>query len=210
MLISIAIQHHPSRAAHAAALFASVPGAEIVEDPEPDGKPSAIRTYIECLRRTPGGVSHRLVLQDDTRVCRNFRSRAHHAIRERPGDIIAFFVPNFALHGRVMREARKEGREWTALPRSANWGPAVATCWPVEMAADFVEFADAYVARRRAQGKGTIGDDPVIGSFRRARDLTIWATVPSLVQHDDVAYSLVKRREYKGLNPARRAAVFDE
>ena len=208
MLLSIAIQHHPSRAASVAALFASVRDAEIVEDPDPEGSPSAIRTYIECLRSTPPEASHRLVLQDDVIVCRDFRARAHHALSERPGDIVAFFVQGTALHGRVMRDAHAAGERWAALPRSALWGPAVATAWPRELAFDFVEFAVEYVERRRARKLGTIGDDPVIGKYRRARGLTIWATVPSLVEHPDDGYSLVKRRDYNGGNRARKAAVF--
>ena len=61
---------------------------------------------------------------------------------------------------------------------------------------------------RRARGLTTAGDDPIIGEWRKARGLAIWATVPSLVERPDDGYSLVKRRDYDGTNRARRAAVF--
>lgn len=122
--------------------------------------------------------------------------------------MVAFFVPNFALHGRWMREAHEEDRRWCKLPPSANWAPAVATCWPVADAEDFLAYAIAHVERRRVRRLHTTGDDPVIGAWRRARARSIWATVPSLVEHPDLGYSLVKQRDYDGQNRARKAAVF--
>jgi len=202
-VLSIAVQHHPSRL-----LPEALRRYEVVTDPDPDGQPSAIRCYLECLRRTPPEATHRLVLQDDVELARDFDARAAAAVAELPGDVIAFFVPKFALHGKWMREAHEVGKRWCALPSSANWAPAVATCWPVELVGDFLDYATAHVARRRARGLHTTGDDPVIGAWKRARSRTIWATVPSLVQHPDVGYSLVKLRDYNGQNLARRAAVF--
>lgn len=180
----------------------------MVEDPEPDSFPSAIRCYIECLRRTPPGATHRLVLQDDVELVSDFDARALERVTELPTSVVAFFVPGMALHGKWMREAWANGRRWLQLPSSANWAPAVATCWPVEEAQDFVEFATEYVAGRLAKRKDTTGDDPVIGAWKRDRKITIWATVPCLVEHPDVGYSLVKRRDYDGQNRARKAAVF--
>lgn len=177
-------------------------------DPDPDGVPSAIRTYVECIRRTPPDATHRLVVQDDALPCARFVERATAALSERPHDLVAFFVPGTGLHGRWMREAAKRGQPWVQLPTSANWQPVVALSWPVELVEPFIDFADAHIAKRLARRLRTIGDDPVVGAFCRAQRRAVWATVPSLVEHPDLEPSLVKQRSYGGRNPARRAAVF--
>jgi hypothetical protein len=203
VFLSICVQHHPSRE-----LPVPLAGYEVVSDPEPDGPASALRTYIECLRTTPPECSHRLVLQDDVELCRDFDSRAHHALRERGDTLVAFFVPGMALHGRWMREAHARGERWLELPPRANWQPTVALAWPRELAADFVPFAEEHVATRARHRMGTVGDDPVVGRYVRARRLTVMATVPCLVEHPDTQPSLVKQRSYNGTNPARKAAIF--
>jgi hypothetical protein len=149
-----------------------------------------------------------LVLQDDVQLCRDFIPRAEAALRERPGVLVAYFVPGMGLHGRWLREAAKRGERWVQLPPSANWTPTVALCWPRELAEEFVPFAEAHVAGRLSRRMSTLGDDPVVGRFVRQHKLAVWATVPCLVQHPDLMPSLVKQRSYNGQNPARRAAVF--
>lgn len=202
-MISIAIQHHPSRG-----LPAALRRYEVVRDPDPNGKPSAIRTYVECLRRTPPDAMWRVVLQDDVVLCARFDERLRIALDARIGSLIALFVPGRAPHGRLVREAHAEGRQWAQLAPRANWAPAVACAWPVDLAADFIDFAEAWIAAKAARGQTAFGDDPVIGAWMRDRRLPVWATVPCLVEHPDVGWSIVKQREYKGQNRARRAAVF--
>jgi len=180
----------------------------VVSDPEPDGPPSAIRTYIECLREIPPEATHRLVVQDDAQPHPEFRARAERALRERQEPLVAFFVPGMGLHGRHLKQAAKEQRDWIELPRAANWVPTVALAWPRELAEAFVPFAEEHVARRAARRMHTMGDDPVVGSFARAHGLTVWATVPCLVEHPDTVPSLIRGRNYEGTNPARRAAVY--
>src|SRR5262249_8257017 len=107
------------------------------------------------------------------------------------------------------RKAAEEGKEWCQLPTSLNWTPVVALSWPRELAEDFLPFAEEYVRWRSGKRMLTTGDDPVVGKFVRARKLSVWATVPSLVEHPDTQRSLVKRRDYNGTNPARRAAGDD-
>lgn len=204
-MLSVVVQHHPSRAALLPGL-AALGEHEVVVDPDPDGRRSAIRTYIECLRSLP--TSHRLVVQDDAVPHHDFRARAEAAVAERPDTLVALFVPGTGLHGVWMRLAAKEGATWQQLPPSANWVPTVALVWPRDLAEAFVPFAEEHVARRRERGMGTLGDDPVVGAFRREHQLQVWATVPCLVEHPDHVESLVKRRSYAGRYPARRAAVY--
>jgi len=201
-MLSIAIQHHPSRA-----LTPALSSYEVVDDPDPDGPPSAIRTYLECLRRTPA-CTHRLILQDDVELCRDFEVRAERALLERYGVLVAYFVPGLGLPGQWTRKAHAAGKSWVELPTSTNWVPVVALCWPAALVPDFLDFAEAHIATRARLRKGTYWDDPVVGAYCRDRKLRVWATVPCLVEHPDVGPSLVKRKHYRGTNPARKAAVF--
>ena len=204
-MLSIAIQHHPSR---------PLPGPlaryEVVDDPVPDGPPTPIRCYLECLRRTSAAASHRLILQDDVELCSQFEDKVWAALYERPDVLVAFFVPGLGLSGRWTREAYADGKRWVELPMSANWRPVVALCWPGALVPQFLDYANEHIARRAERRKGTYWDDPVVGSFCRLHKLPVWATVPCLVEHPDLVESLVKRRHYKGTNPARKAAVFVE
>jgi hypothetical protein len=206
-MLDIAVQHHPSRG-HLLGGLVALGDHVVVTDPDPDGRPSAIRTYVECLRELPAAVTHRLVFQDDALPCAGFRELAEQAIQERPDALVAFFVPGTAAHGRRLREARANGLRWEQLPTSMSWTPTVALAWPRRYAEGFVPFADQFIARRRARNMATVGDDPVVGSFRRAEGIQVWATVPCLVEHPDTVPSLVKKRSYEGRYPARRAAVF--
>lgn len=206
--LSVAIQHHPRRAGLLAGLRVELPTAEVVLDPEPDGPPSAIRSYLECLRRTPDWCDHRLVIQDDAQPCLDFIVRAQLALGEHPRDLVAFFVPGMGTHGIRMREAHARGDAWQALPTSTIWQPVVALAWPRHLVEPFLDWAAKHIDQRASKRKGTYWDDPVVGGFCRAEKLTVWATVPCLVEHPDIGESLVKRKSYKGTNPARKAAVF--
>ena len=187
-----------------APLFERLPGFELITDPDPNGKPNPLRTYLECLRRTPECATHRLILQDDCWPCRDFRAKAEAALDERPESIVLFFVPGSSGGGMnsVIRAA-KAGERW-ALIGAGAWVPVVASCWPVSLIPDFLEFANQ---RRFARLRS---DDELVKRFVGARRLSVWATVPSLVEHPDTVPSLIGRRHGAGSIKWRVAAMFDE
>ena len=180
-------------------------GAEVVADPDPDGKPSPLRTYLECLKRTPAGYSHRVVIQDDALPCRDFLSKSYSALRERPDKLVAFFVPGIQAAGaRRVREARADGERWAQIGGTAIT-PVVALAWPVEIIESFVRFAESSrIAARYTH------DDPVTTIFVKKNKLEVWATVPSLVQHPDVEPSLIGKPHGAGKYPKRMAEFFVE
>lgn len=198
---SIAIQHHPSRAHLIGALRARIGEAEIVRDPDPDGPPSALRTYRLALARTPRDARHRLVIQDDAWPCEDFRSRAEAAIRERPDDLIAFFVPGTGPQRDAMLAAAARAQAWARLPR-AQWAPTVALCWPRELAADFVEWSEETFPGPQ------MGDDGPVGAYVRKRRLELWAVVPSIVEHPNVEPSLLGKPSKGAANRGRVAALY--
>lgn len=209
MNLSVCVQHHPSRG-HLLRLLEQLGGYELVVDPEPYGYPSALRTYLECLRRTPADATHRLVVQDDAIVCEGFPNLAEAAIAERPGELVAFFVPGRTLLRRHMLEAYERGERWWQLPQSLNWTPLVALAWPVELAAEFVPFGEQVIETRAARALSTHADDPYVGAWRKSRRLPVWATVPCLVQHPDEVRSLYRPdlKPRAGGNRARVAAMY--
>ena len=79
--------------------------------------------------------------------------------------------------------------------RSSEWMPLVAVLWPTSLAHSLSEWADG----RRNLPRS---DDAVAGLWARHTSQPLWATVPSLVEHDQHQPSLVRRR---GVSQWRRA-----
>lgn len=201
MKLAVLVQHHPSRADLLPPLLERLPGAEVVSDPEPEVWGNALRTYRECLRRAPADATHVLVFQDDAWPCEGFRALAEGALSERPDDLICFFTPGSqGLRGPILRAA-KQGEHWARV-RTGAWVPTVATSYPAEIAAEFLE----RISRPRFLRER--GDDGPLTQFCRLRKLTPWATVPCLVQHADWAESLTGLKTSQGRNPARTAALY--
>lgn len=198
-MISYAIQHHPSRAD---LLYRSaVLSPEIVTDPFPsDPKRNPWRTYRAALERTPPEASHRVVIQDDAELCRDFRWAVEGAIRARPENLICLFVPTTLTQGaKRLREACAEDESFCALdPR--EWCPVVAVVWPTYLIPEFLEWAD----RKRYDHNRLRADDAIVGQFARETGRTILATVPSLVEHPDDVASTINMRSAS----PRRAVCF--
>lgn len=202
--LSIAIQHHPARADLLPRLLGPLLDAEVVSDPDPTGPPSPLRTYLEALRRTPTDATHRLVLQDDATLCADFRLRSWRAVAEYPNVILCLFVPGIRNGGAgEVRDAAARGDRFAQLRTNGRVLPCVATVWPAAVAADFLAFmSDARYERERS-------DDGMAAKFASARKLEVWATVPSLVQHEDAVASLIGRKASAGANVGRVAALYD-
>lgn len=199
---SIAIQHHPSRAHLLSALRARLGDSEVVRDPDPDGPRSALRTYRLALARTPRDARHRIVIQDDAWPVSEFRALAEDAIREKPDSLIAFFVPGTGQQRQAMNRAAALGHRWTELPR-ADWAPTVALSWPRELAFDFLDWSEEAFPFCE-------GDDGPVGAYVRKRKLTVWATVPSIVEHPNTEPSLFGKPSRGAANRGRVAALAHE
>lgn len=210
--VSVVVQHHPARAHLLRNLGCRTLGPRaVVTDPEPEQVyGSCLRTYLECLRRTPADATHRLVVQDDALPCAGFRKLAEQAIAERPDDLVAFFVPGRTLLRKLMVDEHRRGGRWVMLPRSLNWTPLVALAWPARHARAFVPYGEQVIADRLARGMHTFADDPYVGAWRKQLGIDVWATVPCLVQHPDVEQSLYRRdlKPRAGANRSRVAALF--
>lgn len=203
MVVSVALQAAAGREHLHEALQVAAGGADVVFDPAWDGKPNPWRTYRGALESTPAGASHRVVVQDDARMCTGFREQLEQAVAARPDSMVVLW------HGGQPREnvylidrAYAAGQAWVELD-IRRWVPVVAVCWPVRLIRPALEWVDGekYPPAFRS-------DDEIVGRAMRALGERVYATVPSLVQHDDLEPSLMGKRGRNGQDPGRVARVF--
>lgn len=162
-----------------ARILAQAVGGRVVTDPRADLPPSPAGVWRVTLRgwqeglATPG-VTHVAVLQDDCRFPVSLRRWMRDAVASRPEDVLTFY----AGQRREVREAAQAGEAWVRLDRFLG---GLAMCMPVDIVRDFLtwERHSEYDAE-----PGGIGNDVRTRDYCQARGLGLWASVPSLVDHD--------------------------
>lgn len=201
VVLSVAIMAHPSRLEYAHALRrrlharrASGETLEIVLDPDPDGPRNPWRTARLAWQRTPADCTHRLVVQEDVIPCPNFLRHARRALRAKPDRITSFYLgTNATVTWRDLLVADARGAHW--VQGFANsWIPALALAIPRGFVHSLADYDD---------GSRPVADDDVYGRWAREHRLPWFATIPSLVDHDDDAPSLMRDQYATG---QRRAA----
>lgn len=210
MALSIAIQHHPARSELLRPLISALtpgPPPQVIFDPEPEAPiRSPWRCYRRCLETAPAGATHRLIIQDDALVCRDFSEAARRAVEARPDALVVFSVlgaphrwKSAVLHAGGRRES------WAELDVAfyPSWIPVIAVCWPTARIAPALAWVD-----EQDWPEGFVSDDEIVGKIAVALGLPVWATVPSLVDHPDEVDSMMRRRRFQGSNPQRTAPCF--
>lgn len=151
----------------------------------------------------PDDATHLLVVQDDALLCEGFAARALEALTSRPDALIALFVPGFPFMARRVERQRLLGEAFADLPPAA-FVPLVALSYPRVHVEGLLAYSDGS-RWPRATRMGT-ADDAIVAGYVRANRLSVVATVPSLVEHDDDLPSLAKPSHRQGKH--RRAAWF--
>lgn len=170
---------------------------------KPLEKPNAWRCYRACLGWAPVDATHLLVLQDDAILCPYFPEAAAAALEARPDRIVSFFVAGAPRRSvRAVTEAAGRCAHWAELDPT-DWVPVVALCLPCGHARDLAIWAD-----EQTFPDSMTSDDAIVGDWVRARGLTVAATVPSLVDHDDAVPSVMGNAHTQARNPVRVAACF--
>lgn len=204
MRISVAIQHHPSRAGLLPALREALElDAEIVDDPDPDTpSPATWPGYRLALERTPSEATHRLIVQDDVRPCADFAAVVAAAAAVHPSRVLVLCVCGQPRESasRVVRAAAR-GDSFVEI-RSARWLPAMAVLWPAGIA----EAVLGYVGKQTTWRPSFNADDEILGRSISGLGLVPVATVPSIVDHPDDVASVIKIRRK---SPDRTTVVFD-
>lgn len=184
MRLSVAIMAHPSRSRYAEELRATLGrSVTVVYDPEPDSERNPWRCAREAWRRTPDACTHRLVLQEDVIPCPRLLTHVRRALTAKPDRVASFFLgTNATMTWRLMLVADARGAHWVQ-GFSAGWVPALALCIPQRLVQSLVDFQD---------GTRPVADDDVYGRWTREHGLPWYASIPSLVDHDDDAPSLMR------------------
>lgn len=205
-MLTVAIQTMPDRLDLADGLWRELAwntrvGIEIVVDDESalvDANPW--RCYRRCLEATPPGTSHRLILQDDVTVSVGFVDAAWQAARANPERLITFFHAGQPRENVLaLDRAYASGDRYVTLS-SRRWIPVLALMWPTHLIQPVLEWID-----EQEYPPAFRSDDEIIGRACHALHLEVAATVPSLVEHEDVVQSTIGLRHAAGRDRGRVA-----
>lgn len=159
---------------------------DVVWDPDPDGAPSAIRTYRAALELAGGDAA--LILQDDARPHGEIRDFAAAALETNGYALVALYVGDKHAGGPVLTRHARRGDRYATLPLG-HFVPTVALAWPAGAAADFCAWLTAHpLPDDRYQ------DDEAVKVWRCAqgRDaVRAVASIPSVCRHDNGLPSLL-------------------
>jgi hypothetical protein len=175
---------------------------EVITD---SGPSNPWRGYQRCLSGLPD-CSHLLLLQDDTIVCRNFSQAVLEIAEAKPHEPVCLFVPGAARHTVVEMSRAMKQRNPFARVKASGFVPVVAVLWPVAKAAEFLEWT-----RRHPKRLGNFdlrSDDAAAAKWCAHTGQTMWASVPSLVEHPDDVVSTIGKRASAGKDRGRVAAFY--
>ena len=170
---------HPARRNAAEALRDVHPelGLTVVEDPEPDGPATALRTAVHAWRAVKDDATHHLVLQDDVLLCADFTSALGLAVRGRPDDALSLFTEWGSRTSHAARLAALSSEVWAEVVD--EYVPTLALVLPADLARGFARFA-------AGRETGSDPDDVVMCEFLRTCGVRMLVSVPNLVQHADL------------------------
>lgn len=197
--ISAAVMAHPKRLRQAEVLCSSLRelNATVALDPEPEGRPGTLRTSIAAWGRISDDSTHHLVVQDDVSLRPGFVEALREAVRLKPTAIWGFYCNWNTRASSIMRIAAARGCGSFEGPRG-EYAPALAMVMPRAHVTAFLEYG-----RRSVHAQ--CPDDIALSEYAQAAGVSVWYTVPNLVEHEDGGRSLVGN-EYKG---RLRAAYYD-
>ncbi|MFJ4092933.1 NAD-dependent epimerase/dehydratase family protein [Kitasatospora sp. NPDC089913] len=176
--LSGAVMSHPKRAEEARRLADADPRGRVlvIMDPEPDGRPTALRVAPLSWSCVAPDATHHLVLQDDVVLAEGFYEHAERAAAAAPGEAIALYAGWEARNGAVARLAALAGAPWAYTLQEHV--PCQALMLPAEA-------ARGYEAYQREHGGGW-PYDVVVQRYLNAIGMPVRFCTPSTVQHDDL------------------------
>ncbi|MEV4412420.1 hypothetical protein [Catellatospora sp. NPDC049609] len=170
------IMAHPDRAAQAAALARHVPGAEVVFDPEPDGRRDSMRATYAAWSAGVADATHVLVIQDDVILSDTFLPTVLAGIELLPDAALAFYAHNDSPNGALIRLSAAAGADWVEAITEADYLPCQAVLMPVPLVRRLTEFMRPLVGLR-------FDDDDVLAQFLTTAGVPTYLSVPSVVNH---------------------------
>ncbi|MYU00569.1 MULTISPECIES: NAD-dependent epimerase/dehydratase family protein [unclassified Streptomyces] len=169
---------HPRRISAAGEIAAKDPRGriQVVQDPDPSGPPTALRTANPSWSCVGDAATHHIVFQDDVILARGFFDHVEKAAAAVPGEAVAFYEGWEGRNSGVVRLGALTGASWAyAVDEHV---PSLALMLPAEAARGYARFAAEH------------GDgwpyDVVIQRYLKALGIPVRIAVPSTVDHDDV------------------------
>lgn len=139
-------------------------------------------------------ITHRCVIQDDVLCCKDFRQALDSIVAARENAVFSLFCPSLKLK----EFAEKDGiPQFVKITKGGMYGPAIVM--------PRSEISNVYAwGRELSGGKRILHDDVLFGEYALAHGMSIYTTVPSLIQH------ICPDRSLLGYNDKRKISkVFD-
>lgn len=176
-VISAVVMHHPARGSVDALVDACRPlDVRVVEDPDPYGPPSPLRTAKVAWAAVAPGATHHLVLQDDVTPVAGFAEHVHHAVRNRGRHALALYTNwNSPHNAYLVRSAAVSGQVWAPLGHH-EWVPTLGLVLPADAARRLAEHLATFPDDYR-------DDDEAVVTFCAKEGYPVVATVPHLLEH---------------------------
>lgn len=176
--LSTVIMCHPSRrgSARRVAERAGPLIARVIEDPDPTGCPSPLRTAKLAWGAVANGATHHLVLQDDVELCDGFADHARALVRRHPRAAIALAVLwNSPYNAYRVRQAAVTGHCAVRLA-PWEWVPTLGLILPADLAGRLAAHLRGIADEQR-------DDDEHIAEFCARHGIDVLAPVPHLLDH---------------------------
>ncbi|MFE6235992.1 hypothetical protein [Cellulosimicrobium sp. NPDC057862] len=178
-VLSVVVMHHPARGDVSDLVAACAPlDVRVVEDPEPDGPPSPLRTAKRAWAAVAPGATHHLVLQDDVTPVPGFAELVLRAVRARDRHAVALYSNwNSPRNAYLVRAAAAAGQAWAPLGHD-EWVPTLGLVLPADGALRLAAHLAALPDDER-------DDDEAVVTFCAREGYPVVATLPHLLEHGD-------------------------
>jgi len=178
-VLSVVVMHHPARGDVSALVRACAPlDVRVVEDPDPDGPPSPLRTAKRAWAAVAPGATHHLVLQDDVTPVPGFADLVRRAVRARPRHAVALYSNwNSPHNAYLVRAAAAAGQAWAPLGHD-EWVPTLGLVLPADGALRLAAHLATVPDDER-------DDDEAVVTFCAREGYPVVATLPHLLEHGD-------------------------
>lgn len=162
--------------------------------------PDPWANYRRCLSDIPE-CTHLLIVQDDMIACRNAVAGIEAIAQRHPHDPVCLFLGALpAASATHARRAMQRGERYVSV-MVGSFMPIPAVLWPVGKAREFLAWTTTARGMTRA-------DDGNAAKWLRQTGTRVWASVPSLFQHDDEQPSVKGGRTHKPWTECWRFAIF--